>query len=728
MKSTTDLTGYARPWIVHAGDTVEFMISSNRPDRCDLSVFRVVCADIDPEGPGAEFERQLWGEAAGLKVRFQHISAGSCARADTGPASDPALGLRLRLAFFPTLRTDAPQTLFSFGSIRVWITPEGRLSAQTEAAEMTCSDPMDLRQWYRAELMLNPATHQIELTWERIRPLPDRVARQTARAALHRFDWPDASSPLMLAAEPAPKGGAKTQHHFNGKIEAPSLATHDGTPLAGWDFADNQGAANVRDLGPGCCDLRLVNTPMRGATGHAWNGNVEHWELKPEHYAAIHFHEDDMTDCGWESTVTIPVPEAARSGFYIARMTADGVKSDISFFVSARAGAPAARILFLAPTATYQAYANTHIKFDSGNTENLYEAPMALSEDELYLNLHRELGLSLYDTHVDDSGVIYAGTRRPMLNSRSGLYTFNYVNDTHIVKWLETNGYDYDIATDEDLHRDGLALLEPYSVVITGSHPEYYSTPMWDALDDYQQGGGRHMYLGGNGFYWRIAWSDDFPGVIENRRGISGVRTWEGEPGEHTLSFTGEPGGLWRTHGRAPQCLVGNGFSSTLFVRSVAFRRRRGAQTEPYDFVFDGINTDIIGDFGYRGGGCVGLEIDRWDAALGSPANSVILATSEDVGAGGLLSGEEFITTTRALDGSQNGNVRADMVIFATGKGGAVWSTGSIAWATSLLWNNGANTVSAVTANVLNRFLDPRPLEDAFAAPVSPPGTERSPG
>ncbi len=45
------------------------------------------------------------------------------------------------------------------------------------------------------------------------------------------------------------------------------------------------------------------------------------------------------------------------------------------------------------------------------------------------------------------------------------------------------------------------------------------------------------MYLGGNGFYWRIAWSDGHPGVVENRRGASGVRTWEGEPGEHLSDF-----------------------------------------------------------------------------------------------------------------------------------------------------------------------------------------------
>ncbi|MDE2912983.1 MAG: hypothetical protein OXL68_08670 [Paracoccaceae bacterium] len=114
----------------------------------------------------------------------------------------------------------------------------------------------------------------------------------------------------------------------------------------------------------------------------------------------------------------------------------------------------------------------------------------------------------------------------------------------------------------------------------------------------------------------------------------------------------------------------------------------------------------MIGDFGYRGGGCVGLEIDRWDIDLGSPSNAVILATSEGVDEGGLLSGEEYITTTRALDGSQNPDVRADMVAFSTDCGGAVWSAGSIAWATSLMWNDADNSVSRVTENVLRHFLN----------------------
>ena len=674
MTSTTALLGYAQPWVAHAGKTVDLKISSNGPKHCDLVIHRVVCADIDPQGPEPLYETQDWGRAARLPVRHQPVSAGSCLRADTVPDVSPADGLVLSLLIFPTApRTGKPQVIFSFGPVSLRISPDGRLAAAAGTAVAACGTALEARQWYRVGLRLDG--NGLSLVQTRLRSRPGYPERLTAEAEAAGTVWPGTGSSLLFAAEPGEPEGRRpmTRHHYNGKIEAPRLATARGDLVASWDFSSGQGSATVDDLGPFGCTLGLQNMPMRGATGHQWDGSVEHWELCRGHYGAIHFHDDDCTDCRWETTRSVEVPKGARPGFYIARLTAEGVQSDISFFVSADTGRPGSRILFLASTATYQAYANTHIKFDSANTENLFEAPIVLSEDELFLNAHREFGLSLYDTHGDESGVAYAGTRRPMLNARPGLYTFNYVNDTHILRWLELKAYGYDVATDEDLHRDGIALLEPYRVVMTGSHPEYFSTPMWDALDAYQRAGGRHMYLGGNGFYWRIAWSDEHPGIIENRRGISGVRTWEGEPGEHILSFTGEPGGLWRTHGRAPQKLVGNGFSATVFVRSGCFRRRRTEDTVPFDFVFEGIRSDVIGDFGYRGGGCVGLEIDRRDLDLGSPANTVILATSENIDAGGLLSGEEFITTTRALDGSQNANVRADMVIFTTDGGGAVW-------------------------------------------------------
>ncbi|MGI9335564.1 MAG: N,N-dimethylformamidase beta subunit family domain-containing protein, partial [Gammaproteobacteria bacterium] len=546
---------------------------------------------------------------------------------------------------------------------------------------------------------------------------------------------PPSNTPFLICAHRAAPIADRWMSgaHYNGKVERPVLlgasvdsvrarslvanpntATAADRVLAAWDFSEQIPSATVVDRSPNRLHGRTVNLPARGVTGHDWDGSADDWRLRPQAYGAIHFHDDDLYDCGWSTDFALTVPIDWPSGFYAARLRSPGAEGYVAFFVRPPRDAATASIAFVAATATYMSYANTHIKFDSLNTENLYESLTPISEDELYLNEHRELGLSHYDTHSDQSGVFYASRLRPMLNFRPGLYTFNYLNDTHIVYWLAARGFECDIITDEDVHEDGAALLARYPVVITGSHPEYTSTRMWDAFDAYQRGGGRHMYLGGNGFYWRIAYSDEFPGVIENRRGITGVRTWEGEPGEHHLSFTGEPAGLWRSNGRAPQKLVGVGFSATLFNRSTYYLRTAAGRSDRHAFVFEGVPEDErIGDFGLRGGGAAGLEIDRWDAALGSPPDSAVIATSHDIGIGGLLSVEEYVTTTRALDGIQNGRVRADMVLFATPNGGAVWSTGSIAWATSLFHNDGENNVSRITENVLRRFLNPEPLDSA---------------
>jgi N,N-dimethylformamidase len=63
-----------------------------------------------------------------------------------------------------------------------------------------------------------------------------------------------------------------------------------------------------------------------------------------------------------------------------------------------------------------------------------------------------------------------------------------------------------------------------------------------------------------------------------------------------------------------------------------------------------------------------------------------------------------------AMSGDENPMVRADMVFLEAPMGGAVFSTGSVAWATSLCHHNYENNVSRITENVFTRFLDPEPF------------------
>ena len=85
--------------------------------------------------------------------------------------------------------------------------------------------------------------------------------------------------------------------------------------------------------------------------------------------------------------------------------------------------------------------------------------------------------------------------------------------------------------------------------------------------------GGKLAYLGGNGFYWRIARTQGMPHVIELRRAEGGIRAWAAEPGEYYHALDGEFGGLWRRNRRPPQMLAGVGFSGQGLFEGTHYRR-----------------------------------------------------------------------------------------------------------------------------------------------------------
>jgi N,N-dimethylformamidase len=341
---------------------------------------------------------------------------------------------------------------------------------------------------------------------------------------------------------------------------------------------------------------------------------------------------------------------------------------------------------------------------------------------DLYMYDHPELGGSLYDCHADGSGVCYSSRLRPNLNYSpryhswlgghgSALYQYNA--DTHLFDWLDHQGVDYDVVTDEDLHQDGYDLIRDYRVILTGTHPEYHSTAMWDAMKAWIDRGGRLMYMGGNGWYWRIAFHDELPGVIELRRAEDGIRTWIAEPGEYYQSFNGEYGGLWRRIGRAPNVICGVGFIAQGFDVSSFYRRAPDAANPRAAFVFEGVDDDIIGNFGLIGGGAAGIELDCIATDLGSPPNMLRLASSDEHSPMIMLVNEEFGGVPPNLGGDVNARVRADLAFGETPAGGALFCTASIAWCGSLSHNNYANNVSRITWNVLKRFMDGAPFPTA---------------
>ena len=72
---------------------------------------------------------------------------------------------------------------------------------------------------------------------------------------------------------------------------------------------------------------------------------------------------------------------------------------------------------------------------------------------------------------------------------------------------------------------------------------------------------------------------------------------------------------------------------------------------------------------------------------------------------------EDLLDPTPDWSGTQADIIRADLTFFETEGGGAVFSTGSIAWAGAMAWNNYDNEVARMTHNVLRRFNEETPFD-----------------
>ena len=164
---------------------------------------------------------------------------------------------------------------------------------------------------------------------------------------------------------------------------------------------------------------------------------------------------------------------------------------------------------------------------------------------------------------------------------------------------------------------------------------------------------------------------------------------------------------------RPPQMLAGVGFSGQGRFEGTHYRRLPASHAPEFAWMFEGIEGDVIGDYGLSGGGAAGFELDRADFALGTPAQAVILARSENPPASFVTVPEELLSHLSTVNGEAPGALtRGEIVWFDTPSGGAVFAVGSITFCGSL-WHPGergfTGTVSRLLENVVRRFLEETP-------------------
>ena len=468
----------------------------------------------------------------------------------------------------------------------------------------------------------------------------------------------------------------------------------------------------IEDSGPNGLHGRLVNLPTRAMKGAAWTGEERDWKARRISTPPSISTTTICTIAAGPTISASPSPRTCAAASTACSCAAGRIATSSPSSCARRSASRAAKVCYIASTFTYQVYGN----FSRG----LYDEPFrkrvadwkaaANNPDD-----NKDYGLSTYNFHRDGSGVAYSSHLRPLLSWRPDYITFNDAAgsglrhlpaDTHLTGWLDRMGIAYDVVTDHDLHEKGVEILASYKVVMTGTHPEYHTERTLDALQAYTETGGRLMYLGGNGFYWRVALSDAVPGAIEVRRTEGGIRTWPAEPGEYYHAFDGAYGGLWRRSDRPPNLLCGIGFSSQGKFVGDPYRQAPAARDNHHAWVFEGVKDELFGGYGLSGGGAAGFELDRLDHRLGSPLNAVVLASSEG------HDRKEFVVVHEerlGFDTTIPGQtleelIRADMTYIEKPRGGAIFSVGSITYRGGLPHNKFDNDVSRLTFNVVNQF------------------------
>ena len=344
---------------------------------------------------------------------------------------------------------------------------------------------------------------------------------------------------------------------------------------------------------------------------------------------------------GWETRYSLEIPAGWRSGIYAAKLTDDGTGHAhyVSFVVKKDPAAPPARLVVLANTNTWQAYndwagGSFYVDFPSAD----------IPEDEV---LARQFAPGFANMHRPNQMAYPLGDEGHLTQA-----------ELHVLRWLERNGWEFDLISDWDLHHEA-GILDGYAAFMLQTHPEYWSEAMYDQLDAYLDRGGNLAYIGGNAIDLKVVVSGT---VLE-------VRT---AGGPHQLD--GEPGGYWRNLGRPQAGVLGVAYDSYGYHTYAPFEV---LLADHWVFAGTGLAAgSLIGQTGLNRGKASGWETDK--RGPGTPENVTLLAKGTNPDNGG-----------------------AEMTYFEHPGGGGVFSAGSITFGGSLAVDG---NLSQILQNVLSRF------------------------
>ncbi|MFN0060687.1 MAG: N,N-dimethylformamidase beta subunit family domain-containing protein [Planctomycetota bacterium] len=332
---------------------------------------------------------------------------------------------------------------------------------------------------------------------------------------------------------------------------------------------------------------------------------------------------------GWSTSFTHTIPAGWPSGIYSAalRPAMGGPDYHITFIVKpARTAQSKVAVL---------ASVNTWLAYNSWGGKGKYDGA-ALT--------------SFLRPAPDTSPVAEGGG--PHHQTRAELW---------ILTWLEDQGYEPHVYTDIDFHNGFHNGRPPYEMLVFGTHPEYWSSRAYDKLENFLAGGGKVLYLGGNGLFERGVYSSD-------RTQMTFLNGVEDGPREPSLFRNLAP----PRHEREILGISTQRCSAPGMPFEVL---------EPGHFVFAGTGLGLFQTFGATGfntnggslsGGASGHEIDT---RVDSPGTDCSFSAGPTTPPAGL------VWLARGLP---SGGPGADMTYYDHPGGGFVFSAGSITFGGSI--------------------------------------------
>lgn len=189
----------------------------------------------------------------------------------------------------------------------------------------------------------------------------------------------------------------------------------------------------------------------------------------------------------WTVTASWAVPESAVSGLYVALIRSVPPNAPNAFYATfvVRDDDAVADITYKTSDATWWVAYNHYGTKANINGKNLYGAGTGVG--------------SITDrcTKVD--------YHRPVITRSTVSQTFWMACELPLIRWLERNGYSVKYITCVDLDRGGVGMLLNSGIFLSSGHDEYWSQPMWDAVETYRDDfGGHSIFMSGNEVFWRV--------------------------------------------------------------------------------------------------------------------------------------------------------------------------------------------------------------------------------